>query len=265
MDYIWSVPGGTGSRSGERPGDCQDDLVLIRDTTPDDDLSAFGDEFLWRRVAVEGADLLGVARRERSTWHPRWDWAYVEVLPPYRRRGIGRALVADLGAPCKARVEVGSEGAAFLRSLGWRLLQGCEIHVLPTTGGATPPKTLPVQAVSDAWWAFYVRAHRWDPVSEKKSAKELAETVADAEVALLVGTEEHPLAVGCIWPKPGAWEFSGGACRDGAGSTELFDLACAYANGLPLHVEVDSDMSEVHAELQRRGSTVVEAIEILGH
>ena len=238
--------------------------MLIRSVTVADDLSPLGADRPWTRVAVDGGELLGVAHREPSAWHPKWDWAEVLVLPQHRRAGVGSDLMRELGAPCKSKVPVGSEGAAFLRALNWRLLQGCEIHELPTTALEERARPLPPQAVTAAWFAFYERAHRWDPLAADRSAEELAASISDADAAFLVGPPTDPLAVACLWAKDGAWEFSGGPCRDGGTVTELLDLASAFADGLPLHLEVDSDMNEIHEELRRRGSTVIEAIEIYG-
>src|SRR3954468_17964032 len=82
------------------------------------------DQPLLRRAtaALEGAEVVGLAGVTESRLHPTHLSLAVEVHPEHRRRGVGTALVQNLGAdgrPGLARVFTDDEAATgFVRALG---------------------------------------------------------------------------------------------------------------------------------------------------
>lgn len=148
----------------------------------------------WRRTIVaehEGIPVAAATAYETSLHHQRL-WAYVEVAPDHRRRGLGGHLLDQLRqaaeeAPSgirrlRCKVEPGTSGAAFAQWAGMGSIQ--RSRMVRVEAGAIPTQPLrtgedgePNQAVEDlatgsldltqALWDYYVAVHQWDPPAEQ--------------------------------------------------------------------------------------------------
>lgn len=184
---------------------------------------------------------------------------------------MGSALLQDLqsAGPVKTKVRAGSPSSKFVLAAGWHILQestAYRVTGMPAVGVDAQLIGHPRPCVAAAFLAFYRRAHLWDPVGGDITPEDmLAATVAGATATLLVGDPDRPAAVGCLWQEAGAWEFSGGPCREGAQDAVrvLLDNAQAMAGDKPLLVEADTDMSEVLAALRVRAAEPTDLVQIV--
>ncbi|WP_238148294.1 GNAT family N-acetyltransferase [Rothia halotolerans] len=119
-------------------------------------------------------------------------WAYVEVAPDHRRRGLGGMILAALReaaaqtpsgvSALRSKVVPGSSGAGFAQWAGLTSIQ--RTRMVRIEAGALPPRPLredeagrTTQAVEDlatgsleltrVLWDFYRRVHDWDPPAEQ--------------------------------------------------------------------------------------------------
>ena len=148
----------------------------------------------WRRSIVaehEGIPVAAATVYETSL-HDQRLWAYVEVAPDHRRRGLGRHLLEQLrkaaqSSPSgvrmlRSKVLRGSAGAEFAHGVGMESIQRSrmvriEAGALPTQPLREAVEGTPDQAVEDlatgsieltqALWDFYVAVHQWDPPAEQ--------------------------------------------------------------------------------------------------
>lgn len=148
----------------------------------------------WQRTVVvehHGVPVAAGTAYETSLHSSRL-WAYVEVAPDHRRRGLGGRILAALReaaaeAPSgvtalRSKVVPGSSGAGFAQWAGLSSIQ--RTRMVRIEAGALPPQPLhedpsgrTTQAVEDlatgsleltrVLWDFYRRVHAWDPPAEQ--------------------------------------------------------------------------------------------------
>lgn len=148
----------------------------------------------WQRtvVAEDHGIPVAVGTVYETTLHDRRLWAYAEVAPDHRRRGLGTRILRRLReeaehAPSgvrelRTKVVPGSAGSAFSQWAGLGSIQ--RTRMVRIEAGALPPQPLredadgrAEQAVEDlatgsleltrALWDFYVAVHQWDPPAEQ--------------------------------------------------------------------------------------------------
>lgn len=147
----------------------------------------------WSRTLVAEHQGIPVAAGTiyETSLHNQRLWAYLEVAPEHRRRGLGHQLLTALqelaqDAPSgitalRTKALPGSDGLAFAEALGLKQIQRSRtVKILP---GSFPPVPLQqdeaerdLQSIEDLAtgsveltqkvWDFYRRAHRWDPPAE---------------------------------------------------------------------------------------------------
>jgi N-acetylglutamate synthase-like GNAT family acetyltransferase len=156
------------------------------------------------RVAEHGGEVVGVASLVGSARHQARYFLVVVVAEPFRRRGIGSGLLAELltgsdGRPLQARVRVVDRpGLAFLRALGFDVLMRNRTGVVDPGGASVWIERQPrVQSVRSASRERVARAHEvayrlehasWSPATERPLEESLATFCGDSwlpETALL--------------------------------------------------------------------------------
>lgn len=225
--------------------------------------------------------VVGVAAAAPARIHPARRWGYVEVVADERRGGIGGALLAalrrasDPGArPLRAKVAVGSPGAAFAAAGGLEPLQRSRTVVLtPDVAQATAGLAIAGPSVGDtaadertaaAWWAFYQSTHQWDPPAALSPTEVRQSFLATAQpIVALRGLE--PIGIALLSGEPGSLGFVGGPLAASAPDAEQIALALlveaarrAAASNAQLLVEVDDDMAPLTVALEGLGGGVVD-------
>ena len=134
-----------------------------------------------RSLVVEDDGVpVGAATVSVSGLHPQRLWFYAEIVPTLRRKGIGRALFAEMqrvagdGAAFKTRFGAESAAAKFAAAVGFAPIQTSR-QVLVT------PEALPAPALDESSQLqledlatgsvelsqlvqkFYAHTHQWDP------------------------------------------------------------------------------------------------------
>ncbi|MGH9042599.1 MAG: hypothetical protein ACRDZ3_20485 [Acidimicrobiia bacterium] len=90
------------------------------------------------------------------------------------------------GRPLRGKVFAGSPGACFAEARGFGVLQRSRTFRLRPSPDITPPGGFVIDeeaapdAVAEAFLAFYVRNHAWDPPGDLSVADVRASHVADA-------------------------------------------------------------------------------------
>jgi ribosomal protein S18 acetylase RimI-like enzyme len=134
--------------------------------------------------------------------HPRRTWIDVVVAPPFRRRGIGSAVLRELrtlaGRPLRTRGIFADEAAlGFLRAHGFGLLSStyegrfdpaAVAARLPEPQLGRPPAAEEAAAFFDGW---YAATHRFDPPLPRTPDRALAVFCGDDIAAgSLVGVRD---------------------------------------------------------------------------
>ncbi|APU14596.1 MULTISPECIES: GNAT family N-acetyltransferase [Actinoalloteichus] len=232
----------------------------------------------WRRTLVAEVDgmVAGVGALLSPRFHPRRLWAYVEVPAPFRRRGIGAALVTALrdlaaadGRPLRAKVRPGTPSAAFASVLGLRrvLIEGeirrLRADRLPRPAGWGRAAALDDPQVAEAYRSFYRAVHPTDPPDRLTVDMVRENHLAAATGAVLVDAAPGRPAGVALLIKDEDWTFSGGSVRPtAAGAPSVArELLCTVAAVLPpetvLAAEVDDSMADVRAASAELGAVTV--------
>lgn len=208
--------------------------------------------------------------------HTRRLWAFVEVVPALRRRGIGARAVAELrsrlplGSRLRTKVEPDSPADWFARRQGLRPLQHTRTVrvVLDAVGdrdgvGRFSVNSAPEEVV-DAWRRYYVSGHAWDPPSEQPLAF-WRQALGSADDTVLTWPSRPPFRALAIVGPGGEWT---GGCidRDDPEAVTLVTrlLAAAADSSSPtLEIELDDWMHEVHEVLRPLRTEVLDRAVIL--
>lgn len=238
------------------------------------------DPFRISIVARGDSGPIGIATAYESRWHPRRLWVSVEVASPYRRQGVGSALLdavrtASDGRPLRGKIVAGGAAAGFGAAHSFRVIQRSRTVRLERPLSPTPQMPVECNAAPDlvaaAMFDFYLRTHAWDPPGNISVDDVLTVHVADAASALMVrdGTG-IVLAAACLYDEEDGFELSGGAtgaagtlARSAVGA--LLDAATSHAaaQSRPLLVEVDDANTELVAETAARHATPIDEILII--
>lgn len=198
----------------------------------------------WRRTLVAETDgwVLGAATVARNRVHPDRYSCAVDVHPDWRRRGIGRRLLAAVravrpgGLPLASKLRPSNAaGLCFLAAAGGRVRQRCpgqvvdptDLRVLAWTdrhGTPAAPSDAPglavggleeltVEQVADAFAEQYLWVHSaWSPVPPGPPRRALAEvaaaTAADVDRVRSSGVWwwGRLVAAVLVFPADGGWE-----------------------------------------------------------
>lgn len=134
-------------------------------------------------VAEEGGGIVGAASLVGSAFHPARTFVVAVVGEPYRRRGIGSGLLAELraggdGRPLQARARVTDEpGLAFLGAHGFGVLMRSRTGVVDPAEAAAWIERQPAvrvkrgvsrEGMARAHAAAYRSEHAsWSPMSDR--------------------------------------------------------------------------------------------------
>ncbi|TXR51659.1 GNAT family N-acetyltransferase [Quadrisphaera setariae] len=198
----------------------------------------------WRRTLVAETDgwVLGAATVARNRVHPDRYSCAVDVHPDWRRRGIGRRLLAAVravrpgGLPLASKLRPSNAaGLCFLAAAGGRVKQRCpgqvvdptDLRVLAWTdrhGTPAAPSDAPglavggleeltVEQVADAFAEQYLWVHSaWSPVPPGPPRRALPEvaaaTAADVDRVRSSGVWwwGRLVAAVLVFPADGGWE-----------------------------------------------------------
>lgn len=206
----------------------------------------------------------------RPELHGERLWAFVEVAPQARRRGIGSRSVAELrkrlppGARLRSKVEPGSPADRFARRHGLRPIQATKTVRVDLDAvddahevGEFSVDTAPDEVV-DAWRRYYTAGHAWDPPSEQPLLF-WRQAMGSADDTVLTWPAEPPIRGLAIVGPGGDWT-GGSVQRDDpeAVATATRLLLAAASSSSTLEVELDDWMGEVHEALRPLRAEVVD-------
>lgn len=221
-------------------------------------------------VLVEDGDIVGAAGASVPELHSERLWAFVEVAPSHRRRGLGSQAVEALrsrlppAARLRTKAEPGSTGEHFSRRHGLPPVQHTRtvrVTVEPAAVGHEVGAVGVVAASDDvveAWRRYYVAGHSWDPPSERPLSF-WRQALGTAEDVVLTWPSDPPFRGLAIVGPNGEW--TGGAIDrgDAEAITVTRKLLRAAARTAPsLEIELDDWMSEVRQALTSFRAEIVD-------
>jgi hypothetical protein len=210
-----------------------------------------------------------------SHWHPARLWSYVEVLPAWRRRGIGGALLDALrrlsepdGRPLRAKVRPDAPSGAFAAAMGLGAV------LIASTGRELDPAALPEPParvlaadlasaeIAGVFRRWYSAVHPTDPPGALTDQDVRAAHLAEAAGGVIVRLDWGPPAgIGLVFDEDEGWVFSGGTLNPGGpeGAELARDLILGAARLVPagrhLVLEVDDSMADVAAAADLLGAS----------
>jgi GNAT superfamily N-acetyltransferase len=216
----------------------------------------------WRTLVVlAGDEPVAVA----SAFHPRLhnghEWAYVEVAPRQRRRGVGAlaldalrtALPAGAGR-LHAKVAAGSPGQHFAEVCGFEPRHHtAQVHVtVPARATSAAVARSIDDEIVDAWRRYYVAGHDWDPPGNVTD--DVWRSLFPPATQVLTTRRTGSITgIGMLVPIAGGAMFAGGPVDrhdpDGTAiATDLLGAAAGPAGG-SLVVELDDWMTTLTATI----------------
>ncbi|MGH8990132.1 MAG: GNAT family N-acetyltransferase [Acidimicrobiia bacterium] len=269
--------------AGRPPGEAGDPILApsaLR--TPHGEVSA-GQVWLRALAAVVDGEAVGGGAVWSSRWHPARLWAYVEVTPDRRRRGVGTALLAALrrlaepdGRPLRTKVRDHHPSGAFATAAGLRLvLIRSTSRELDPAGLADPPARVVAAdlggaEVCDAFRRWYGAVHPTDPPGVLGDADIRDTHLGEAAGGVIV---RHPsgsaAGIGLVFDDGSEWGFSGGGLDPvGPDAVDLArDLILGAARLVPsgtrLVLEVDDSMADMAGAADLLGASHGDTIHVV--
>ncbi len=240
---------------------------------------------VWLRAlaaTVDGEPVAGAAVWS-SHWHPVRLWAYVEVLPAWRRQGVGGALLAALRRQAEPdgrtlRAKVRRDGP----SGGFAVAMGLTTVLIESTGREVDPARLPdpparvlaadlgSAEVAGVFRRWYAAVHPTDPPGPLTDEDVRRTHLAEAAGGVIVRHDWGPVAgIGLAFDEGEMWGFSGGSLNPGAtGAAEVVrDLVLGAARLVPagrrLVLEVDDSMADVAAAADLLGAAYGDTVHVV--
>lgn len=230
----------------------------------------------WSRalIVLDAGKPVAAAGVVHPRLHPAHEWAYAEVAPAHRRRGIGSHLLAELrrtmpdpAGPFKAKVQAGSAGWGFAAHAGMTSIQRTRMIRVSGVPREAPSTEVVVRSTfNDAavatWRDFYVNGHAWDPPADVEPGV-WRELLTDVQQVAVVRHGDTDAGIALVLPHDGELRFAGGALRrdDPNAARVAKDLLLgisAVLGGTAFVVEVDDWMHEVDLALREFTTEVLD-------
>ncbi len=271
----WRSEDAAGLAAG-RPGDEAGDPILAHDAIrPAHGQVDAGEQWLRSLTAEIDGMPVGAGAVWSARWHPARLWVYVEVVPAWRRHGIGTALVGALrrlgeadGRPLRAKVRPGAPSGAFAAAVGLGAV------LIESTGRELDPAALPepparvVAAdlgsaeIAGVFRRWYTAVHPTDPPGPLTDQDVRDSHLGEAAGGVLVRLDWGPPAgIGLVFDEGEEWVFSGGTLvPDHPEAADLArDLILGAARLVPAGrrfvLEVDDSMADVTAAADLLGAS----------
>jgi GNAT superfamily N-acetyltransferase len=259
-----------------RPGGEACDPILAHDAIrPAHGQVGAGEPWLRSLTAEVDGRPVGAGAVWSAHWHPARLWVYVEVVPAWRRQGIGTALVGALrqlgeadGRPLRAKVRPGDPSGAFATAmgLGTVLIESTGRELDPAALPAPPARVLAADLASTeiagVFRRWYTAVHPTDPPGVLTDQDVRDAHLAEAAGAVIVRLDwGAPAGIGLVFDEGEEWVFSGGSVTPG--DPQAMDLArdliLGAARLVPagrrLVLEVDDSMADVAAAADLLGAS----------
>lgn len=171
-----------------------------------------------RTIHTATGTLIAIIAAATNTIHPARLRGYVEVLPAWRRRGIGSAalgllysLAAEDGRGFEGKAQRGSAGHYFMLNQRFVEIQRTRtVRLDPrklSHGPASLPTTVevyrPGEPVPDeflrAWLVMYQVTHQWNPPAVLPLERAREVFIADGDTALVARNRTHITGVAFVY------------------------------------------------------------------
>lgn len=205
---------------------------------------------------VEGDQVVAVAGAFTPELHGRRSWAFVEVIPSARRRGVGSQALDALrkllppDSPLRCKVAFSSAGDHFARRHGLYPLQHTKTVRItaPPVDRDSDVGVVHANAVADevvdAWRRYYLAGHSWDPPGDLPLS--FWHQTLGSDDTLLTWPSDPPFRAIAVLGPDGSWTGGSIARNDPEAVVMTTDLLSAAGRLFSsLEVELDDWMTEV--------------------
>ena len=267
-----------------RPGDEAADPILAHDAIrPVHGRMDPAEPWLRSLTAEIDGTPVGAGALWSARWHPARLWIYVEVVPGWRRQGVGTALVGALrrvgepdGRPLRAKVRPGAPSGAFAASvgLGTVLIESTGRELDPAALPEPPDRVLAADlgsaGVAGTFRRWYAAVHPTDPPGALSDEDVWDTHLGEAAGGVIVHLDwGAPAGVGLVFDEGEEWVFSGGSLTpDRPEAADLArDLILGAAALVPagrrLVLEVDDSMADVAAAADLLGASYGDTCQVV--